>query len=172
MATRWFDAFGETTPLRDAMNRLFEQAIIQPGTLLSGLGTSVLPMNVFEKDQKYVVQAFLPGIQPDDAELTVKQNTLTIRARVPELLQDSESKEVTWLLHEFGGTEITRSVTLPRAVDSNNVEAAYDRGILTIMLPVAEQERTRKISIHAAQSPSVAAAEPQKRLEHAGASHN
>lgn len=143
---RW-DPMREATSLRDAMNQLFEQAVMGPGFASLG-GTSVEgQMNIVEAEGQYHCQVLLPGISPDAIELTVRQNTLTVKARVPETLPESVRKNATYLLREFGAGEFSRSVAFPKDVDGNKVEAHYDRGILTIEVPLAQHAQPKRIAI-------------------------
>lgn len=166
MLTRWFDQdlfdpFGDFTSLRDAMNRLFEQAVVRPRAMLGlASGTQYVPLNLFEKDGEYVVQAYLPGVSLDNIEVTAKQSTLTIRAQIPEPVHDTGDKQVTWLLKEVGGGEVTRTLTLPKAINGDQIRARYDQGVLTIEVPVAAHEMPKKIAIEAG--------EPQRQLIGAG----
>jgi HSP20 family protein len=153
MLTRWFDAdsFPEATSLRSMMDRLLEQAVVRPGSFpTTAHGGLTPPINVAEQDSRYVVQVYVPGIKPEDVELSVRQNTLTIKGHwgEPALGTDGASgRPVSWLLQEFGRGEFTRSLTVPKAVDSAQVEADYEAGILTITLPLATHEQARPITI-------------------------
>jgi HSP20 family protein len=164
MINRWFDQdlldpFRDVTSLRDAVDRLFEQAVVRPGSLLGpGRGSQVVPMNVYERDGKYIAQVYLPGLDPASIEVTTRQNTLTVHAQMPDPVDTGTTgnqngrPQVTWLLQEVGGGEVTRSVTLPKAINGDQVQARYEQGVLTIELPVAEHEMPKKITVQAAQT--------------------
>jgi HSP20 family protein len=159
MLTRWFDIdpISDMTSLRSAMDRLLEQAVVRPGTSLSlGAGVFTPPMNVYEQDSQYIVQVYLPGVDPQQVQLTVRNGTVTLKGRWPTFAADEQKAKVTWLLQEFGGGEFTRSLTLPKQVATDDVHAHYDQGILTIRLPLAAHEQAKSIAIRAAsiQSPA------------------
>src|SRR5579884_1170507 len=100
--TRW-DPFREMPSLRDAMNQLVEQAVMRPGYNQWALSNGVYgQMNVFEANGKYYCQVLLPGVAPDDIDLTVRQNTLTLKVTVPEPMQEERRKTATYLLHASG----------------------------------------------------------------------
>lgn len=141
---RW-DPFAEVTSLRDAMGQLFEQAFLRPGytTGSAWLGH----MNVFEADGKYHCQVVVPGVQPDDLDLTVRQNTLTLKMTFKDVFSGETLKNATYLLQEFGPGEYSRSITFPKDVDGGKVEAHYDRGILNITVPLAQHAQPKRISI-------------------------
>ena len=75
-----YDPFREALSLRRAMDQLFEQSFVNP-SMMSGSPTMIAPMDVCETDNGYEVDVALPGVRPEDIELTVDQNTLTIRGR-------------------------------------------------------------------------------------------
>src|SRR2546425_1820274 len=79
MMTR-YDPFREALSLRRAMDQLFEQSFVNP-SMMPGSPTMIAPMDVCETDNGYEVDVALPGVRPEDIELTVDQNTLTIRGR-------------------------------------------------------------------------------------------
>lgn len=87
--TRW-DPFGEALPLRQLMDRLMEDAFIQPGRLLGGresggVGTNMaVALNLAEQENELTVTASLPGVRPEDVDITVQDNVLTIQGEVRE----------------------------------------------------------------------------------------
>ena len=145
--TRW-DPFQSVTPLRDAMSQLFEQAVLRPGYGSAG-GASVGQMNVLEADGHYLVEALLPGVKPADIDVTVRQNVLTIKGTMPQLLPEEQLKNATWLLREFGPGEFVRSITFAKDVAGEKVDARFDRGVLTLVIPFAEHAKPKRITIHA-----------------------
>ena len=150
--SRW-DPLREMTTLHDAMNQLLEQAVLRPGYGYVGASGSALGMmDVVELDGRYLCQVALPGVNPDAIELTVRQNTLTIRATVGELLPEEQRKNATYLLHEFGTGEFTRSVTFPKDVDSQTVDARYEHGVLVVEIPLAQHAQPRRITIRQPES--------------------
>ena len=151
--TRW-DPFGDVTSLRDAMGQLFEQAFLRPGYNPGGYtpgGAWLGPMNVIETDGQYHCQIVVPGVRPEDLDLSVRQNTLTLTMAVKDAFPDETPKKATYLLKEFGPGEYSRSITFPKDVDGNKVEARYDRGLLYVTVPLAERAQPKRISITEAQ---------------------
>ena len=151
--TRW-DPFHDMTSLRDAVDQLMERAVLRPG-LSAGLSstsfgnTSVGLMNVYEAQNRYICQVLLPGVAAENIDLTARQNTLTIKAKLPELAPEEAQKDVTYLLREFGGGEFTRSVSFPKDVDGDAVQAQFEQGVLTIAIPLAQHAQPRRIQITA-----------------------
>lgn len=163
--TRW-DPFGDMTSLRDAMNQLMESAVLRPGVGFGGaLGATAFgQMNVFESKNRYICQVLLPGVSTEGIDLTVRQNTLTVKAKLPELFEGEALKEATTLLREFGSGEFTRSISLPKDVDGEGVSAQLEHGVLTIAIPLAQHAQPRRIQISHITEPTqrVGAAEPAK----------
>lgn len=172
--TRW-DPMREMTSLRDAMSQLMEQAIVRPG--LVPFGSEVAgqgQMNVLELGGNYVCQVWLPGADPERVELTVRQNSLTLQAKFDEPFTAEQRKQGTYLLREFGAGEVTRSITFPKDVDGDNIQAQYDRGILTITVPVAQHAQPRRVKINEAKGTKTlpyVEATPEKQPVEAGSTN-
>ncbi|HST89277.1 MAG TPA: Hsp20/alpha crystallin family protein [Ktedonobacterales bacterium] len=145
--TRW-DPFRDATTLRDAMGQLFEQAVLRPGAF----GSVVGQMNVLEADGHFIVQALLPGVRHEDIDLTVRQNVLTMKASTSETLPQEHLKTATWLLREFGPGEFTRTITFNKDVDGDKVDAHFDRGVLTLVVPLAQHAQPKRIAVREADS--------------------
>jgi HSP20 family protein len=141
---RW-DPFREAISLRDAMNSLFQESFIRPGNLLARDGPSALPLDISETDNEYVIKASLPGIKPEDVQITVQGDTLTIRG---ESKAEEEKKGQTWYLRERRAGAFQRSVALATPVNADQAQAHYDHGVLNLTLPKAEQARPRQIKVN------------------------
>lgn len=151
--TRW-DPMRDVLSLRDAMSQLFEQAVMRPG-FEAFASAAHGAMNVIEVNGRYYCQVALPGVAPDNIELTVRQNTLTVKVSLPEPLSEDLRKNATYLLREFGAGEYTRTVTLPKDVDADVVEAHCENGILTIVVPIAQHAQPRRIAVQTGNSTSL-----------------
>lgn len=147
---RW-DPVREMTSLRDAMDQLMEHAVLRPGFgARLGPGVSFSSgglMNVFESGSRYICQVLLPGVSTEDIELTVRQNTLSLKAKLPELAGEQSQKDAAYLLREFGAGEFTRSISFPKDVDGDAVQAQLEQGVLTIAIPLAQHAQPRRIQI-------------------------
>jgi HSP20 family protein len=104
-------------------------------------------MNVFESGSRYICQILLPGVATDAIDLTVRQNTLSVKAKLPELVAEETQKEAVYLLREFGSGEFTRSISFPKDVDGDAVQAQLEHGVLTIAIPLAQHAQPRRIQI-------------------------
>ncbi len=166
MVSRWYDtdSLRDVTSLRSAMDRLMEQAILRPGTFLASGQQGFAPlMNVSEHGNQYVVQVILPGVHADEVELTVRQNTVAVKGRWGGPHSGGHDKQVTWLLQEFTAGEFSRTLTLPKSISSERVEAQFEDGILTIVLPLAAHEQPRQISIKSSRGSKAAVSSGPKK---------
>lgn len=91
----------------------------------------------------------MPGANPEDIEVSIEQNALTIRGRYGYQLSEDEAKKVTWYRREIGMGEFAETFTLPAPVDADHAEASFADGILTLTLPKAEQARIKRIPVQA-----------------------
>ena len=157
-----YDPFQEVLSLHDAMNQLFAQSFVQPGWSSTGSQTLTAPINVFETDSGYQVHVLLPGMNPEDIELTVQQNSLTIKGQFhPHVEQE---KNVKWLAQEFGPGSFERTITFPKPFYSDEITTSYENGVLSLWLPISESSRPKKISITSGQ--------PQRMTVEAGSNHS
>jgi HSP20 family protein len=145
--TRW-DPVGEVMSLRSAIDRLFEDSFVSPLTwrTIAG-GDTVMPaLDVYETDDDVIVKAALPGMKPDDVEITMTGQTLTLRG---ELKSDDEVKRDQFLYRERRFGSFNRTIQLPVRVQGDNAEATFADGLLTLRLPKAEEVKPRQIRINA-----------------------
>lgn len=83
MAMEQWSPFRDMLSLRDAMDRLMQSSFVRPSGLLAGQGTMVnMPLDVVERDNDYQIEAAMPGVNPDDVQISVQNDTLTIRGQV------------------------------------------------------------------------------------------
>ena len=142
MITRW-------NPFREmrAMNRMFDNAIEY--SPLSWETRWNLALDVAESDESFVVKASLPGIKPDDLEITFSENVLTIKGEIEE---DKELEEVHYHMRERRYGSFSRSIRLPSGIESEKIEASFDDGVLKLHLPKAEEAKPKKIAISSTSS--------------------
>jgi HSP20 family protein len=136
----------EMMSLRDAMDRLFEESFISPRMMplwSAGEGTS-LAVDVVENDDNFVLKAPVPGVKPEDIEISVVGNVLSIRG---ESKTEEKVEEVNYLRREMRYGAFQRSLTLPVDVEADKAEASFEDGIITLTLPKAEAVKTKSIKI-------------------------
>lgn len=144
--TRW-EPFSELVSLRDAMDRLFEDSFVQPRWgWIAPLGSADLAIDMFEKDNEVVVKAALPGIKPEEVDVKITGDTLTIRG---ESKEESEVKEENYIRKERRYGAFSRSVTLPSGLQTDKADATFENGVLTLTIPKGEQVKPKSIKIKA-----------------------
>lgn len=146
--TRW-DPFREMTTLQNRVNRLFSEVYgrTDEDSMLAS-GAWMPPVDVYETPQhELVIKAELPDMRREDIQLTVENNTLTLRG---ERGRDAEVKEEQFHRVERAYGTFSRSFTLPPTVDSNRVTAEYKHGVLTIRLPLREEAKPKQIQVEVA----------------------
>jgi HSP20 family protein len=114
--------------------------------LATGPGVSrgtVMAMDAYRDGDRVVVHLDLPGIDPETIDLTVEKNVLTVTAE--RRWEPSEGQEV--IVSERRQGRFTRQLFLGESLDPDRLEASYDRGVLTLTVPVAEQAQPRKVRI-------------------------
>lgn len=141
--TRW-DPFAD---LRQAMDQLFDQGFARPWRLLATTDyQATFPVEVWETDDAIEVKAALPGLQPDDVEVSVADGVLTIKGEHrPQAEQDGR----TYHHREINYGTYSRSFSLPASVESEKGEARFEDGMLYLRLPKAESVRPKQIKITA-----------------------
>lgn len=111
------------------------------------LGTATrpaaMPIDAYRKDDTFLVQFDLPGVQAETIDLTVEKNVLTVRA---ERFRP-ETDGIEMLLTERPQGTFSRQLFLGETLDTEHIEADYVDGVLTLRLPVAESAKPRKVSI-------------------------
>ena len=114
--------------------------------------TAVMPIDAYRQGDGFLVHFDLPGVNPDDVELTVEKNVLTVRAeRGPSWAGDAEL-----IVTERPQGSFSRQIFLAETLDTDRIEASYDAGVLTVRIPVAEAAKPRRVSIGQANGGSTA----------------
>lgn len=103
----------------------------------------IMPMDAFERDGVFTLRFDLPGVNPDDVDLTVEAGVLTVTAERPV----EETEDATWLLRERPSGVHRREVRLGDRLDGAKVNATYDNGVLTVTIPTREEARPHKVAI-------------------------
>jgi HSP20 family protein len=159
--------FNDMLALRDTVDRFVSEGfgndpfrVIWSRNANNNAVAQPIPLDVYATDDHAIVLAAVPGMRPDDLELTVHQNTVTLSGSIGNVPDAEEAKGATWYIHELGSGSFRRSVTLPFPVDSDRAEASFEHGILRVVLPKAETAKPRKIAIASSRPQEIAAGEP------------
>jgi len=139
-----YNPFNEVVSLREAMDRLFADSFITPnvgGQFLSNRGTGA---NLFETSEGFMLQIPMPGVQPENVEITAQQDTLSLKWET----KVSVPEGATALWQGFQSGQYQQSFTLPSPINSERAEASYSDGILTLTLPKAEHAKARTVKVN------------------------
>jgi HSP20 family protein len=141
---RW-NPFRDMIALREAMDRMFDDTSLRSG-FASGRASS-FPVDLAESDKGFTLRAALPGVKPEDVQITIHGDTLTIRG---ESTTSEERKEQNWIIREQRSGAFHRMITLPADVNPDAAEAHFQDGVLELSLPKAEQALPRQIKVSGA----------------------
>jgi HSP20 family protein len=133
--------------LREAMDRLFEESFVRPRNwFASPEGVATLALDVFESDDDVSVRASIPGVKPEDIDISVTGDVLTIKGETSE---EKEEKTGNYHLRERRYGAFQRSVSLPTLVKADKAEAVFENGVLTLTLPKVDEVKPKSIQIKA-----------------------
>lgn len=136
---------GEFMTLRQAMDRLFDDDVFRPLRWIPGaVDGPALPLDVSTNADALVVEASLPGIKPEDVEITVENGTLTISGKTAA---ERRAEEGSYLVQEIRRGSFSRSVTLPNGLEPEAATATFEHGVLSLRIPKAEEVKPRQIRI-------------------------
>jgi len=127
------------------MDRLFEESFVRPWRGVSR-GEATLPVDMYETPEALVVKARVPGVNPEDLEITATADSITISGKF-----DSESEEgKSWLHRELWYGKFSRVLPLHVRTQSDKVDASFKNGLLTLTIPKAEEvkPKTIKVQVH------------------------
>ncbi len=137
---RW-EPFREMSAMRRAMDRLFDESRTP---VVWRQRERAIPVDLYETEDSVVAKAGLPGVNPDEVEVSVIEDLLTIKGTVKHEEKDESER---YLRRELSYGAFSRTLPLPASVDSENATAEYEGGVLTVTLPKTEGSRTRTIKI-------------------------
>ncbi len=140
--TRW-DPFQDVLSLREAMSQLMEESFVQP-TAAQGGKNFVPALDLSETAEGYLVEAALPGVKPEDVEITVENNVLTIKGETRQEV-DEQKRNFHRVERRFGAFQ--RTIGLPTTVKADAIQASLTNGVLRLEIPKAEEVKPRKISV-------------------------
>lgn len=127
-----------TDPFRE-LDRLTQQMLGTNGTLAR---PAVMPMDAWRNGDIFHVELDLPGVNPDSIELDVERNVVTIKAERP-----SRDNDVELIAAEQPRGVFSRQLILGDNLETEQIDASYDAGVLTLQIPVAERAKPRRISV-------------------------
>jgi len=141
---RW-DPAGEMLSLRDAMDRLLGESFVRPWSGLSTMfGGEGLVLDMYETDDNVMVEANVPGVKPEEIDIQVTGNTLTIKG---ERKEEKKEEKASYVFQERRYGSFCRTVTLPTDVDVEKATAVFEHGVLKLTLPKSEIVKPKSIRV-------------------------
>ncbi len=138
------DPSREIVSLRDMMDRMFEDAFVTPrGWLMQAAGGEPL-LDMYETNDSVVVKTALPGVKPEQVDITITGDTLTMRGETKE---EQEIKEENYLRRERRFGHFSRTVSLPGGLQTDRAEASFENGELTLRIPKSEQAKPKSVKV-------------------------
>jgi HSP20 family protein len=158
MVVRW-DPFRDLMSIQNDLSRLFDRTLSGEGqgsgrelATGSGMAGSWAPaLDVYETEDRIELRLDLPGIDPEDVELTVEDSTLTVSGTREFRREDSE-ENYRRVERRFGS--FTRSLALPATADAERIQASFDKGVLEVRIPKPEQRKPRRVAISVGDRPT------------------
>ncbi len=141
--TRW-DPFREMMTLRNTVDQLFDNTFRSMGSWQATNQALALPLEVVETPEAFVVTAAVPGIEPGALDITLSNNLLTIGGEFKPVQRE---ENVRYHLSEQPYGKFSRTLTLPMAVQADQIAADYHNGLVTITLPKAEAAKPKRIPV-------------------------
>lgn len=138
--------FSELLSLRSAMDRIFDETFYRPVTGATGEDTLAMPLDIYTTQDALVLEAALPGIRPEDVDIQVLGDTLTLTATSAS---EREDEKGGYHVREVRRGRFTRTVTLPSGLKTDGASATFEHGMLKLSFPKAEQARPRQIPVMA-----------------------
>jgi HSP20 family protein len=133
---------GELVSLRQAMDRLFEDSFVRPRGLISE--EHQLPLDIKTTGDTLLVEAALPGVKPEDVQISVLGDTLTISGSTSH---EETGDDEGYSYREIRRGSFSRTVTLPSGLKTDAATASFENGMLSLRIPKAEEAKPRQISI-------------------------
>ena len=146
-----FSSFGELRQMQDNMNRMWRRFGTFHHEDNGSFEAWAAPLDVVADGDNFVVRASMPGVGPDNIQVSIEDNVLTIRG---ETAPHFESAEGSYLMRERRTGSFHRSLRLPDTVDQDKAEPRYEHGVLTVTLPKAEAKRAKQFEVKVVEGPA------------------
>ena len=147
MVLQHWDPIHELRRMREAMDRRWRGPVFAAGST-ERKGWPI-PIDVVEEAEEILVRASVPGVNPEDIDVSIEDSVLAIRAESAESKVEKERKEGGYLIRERRTGAFHRSLRLPDTVDADKAKTHYENGILTVTLPKAESKKAKHLKVTA-----------------------
>ena len=143
--------FNELRQMQENMDRMWRRFGTTGGDDNNGIEAWAAPLDVVADGDDFVIRASMPGVSPDNIQVSIEENVLTIRG---ETASHFENTDGSYLMRERRSGSFHRSLRLPDTVDQDNAEPRYEHGVLTITLPKAEAKKAKQFEVKVAEGPA------------------
>ena len=140
--TRW-EPFREARRMHDMLDRMMDRSLIDPWSV--GM-EGAIPLDMYQTDDEIIVKASAPGMTPEDIDISITGETLTIRGEIKE---EQLQEGARYHIRERRVESFSRSVSLPTLVQAEKAKAEFENGILTLSLPKVEEVKPKTITVKA-----------------------
>jgi HSP20 family protein len=141
---RW-DPFRDIITLREKMNRLFEDAVTARGEEKDMISSTWIPsVDIYESENSLVLTAEVPGVDENNIEIKIEDNTLSLKG---ERKFEKETSEENYHRIERSYGSFYRSFTIPRNVDQEKIKAEHDNGVLRINMPKKPESKPKTVKV-------------------------
>lgn len=145
MMTMYISPYRRMARMRDAMNRLLDENLVDQEAPEREM---MLAVDVQAEDEAFIIKALVPGLDAEDIDVEILNNTVTIRGEFKEA--EAEAEDIKYLTCELPSGRFSRVITLPVALDPAKAEASLKSGVFTLRVPKAEAHRPKIIKIKTA----------------------
>jgi HSP20 family protein len=145
---KW-EPLGGFLSLRDAMDRLFEDSFVRTGGLPGAVSSGGLAVDIYQTPESVIITTGIPGVKPEDVEITITGNVLTI---LGETKVEQKVEEEHYLRQERRYGSFKRSIALPETADAEQASANYEHGVLTLTIPKKAESKPKTIKVEAKSS--------------------
>jgi HSP20 family protein len=133
------------SPFDDLFNELGKGFWVRPFAPLPGDGELKMKIDVSEDDKAFTVKADVPGVKKDDIQIEVNDDQVSVRAEVKQEKEEKKGEKVVYSERSYG--MVSRSFTLPAAVDAKGAKAEYKDGVLTLNLPKKANGSSHRVTV-------------------------
>jgi len=144
--TRW-EPFQDLMDIQRTMDRFVRSGLLNPDEMQP----PAMQVDISETPDAYEITASMPGVKPEDIEITLDNNTLTISG---EVFDEQEKENKKYHVRERRVGVFARSIILPSNVDVNAVDARLENGVMKLHLPKTEEAKTKHIQVHDGNEPT------------------
>ena len=143
MVLRRWEPFRELRQMQENMDRLWHN-FGQEGGEARNVENWAIPLDVVQQEDNIVVKASVPGVNPEDLDISIENDVLIIRGQTKE---EHERQEGNYLMRERRSGSFYRALRLPDTLDSDQAQPHYENGVLSITFPRMESQRAKRLQI-------------------------